>query len=215
MHVNVYSEAVAAHCPYLAPSIARGLTGWTVYEAAGDAADVEAEVFYAGVQAAEWIRPLMTRSHGPLVCENIVIIGAGSTVLEWPHWALKHLYGPVGVMFGKFPQGERATDRQGRRVPPPPVSFLPVRAAIQARDPRFLHRTPELAAALAVADDDGRDVLDGVSHDWKEIKQWARTLLPKPWNTCNSGSVPRRPICSPTGAAHVPGRSPPPDASWR
>lgn len=174
-----YSEAVAVHCPYLAPSVARGLTGWTVYEAAGDVADVEAEVFHAGVQAAEWLRPLMPRPHGVLACENIVILGAGTRLLDWPHWALKHLYGPVGIMFGKFPYGERATDRQGRSIPPPPVSFLPVRAAIRHRDPRLLQRTPDLADALACAEDDGRDVLAGVSYDWKEIKQWARALLPK------------------------------------
>jgi hypothetical protein len=176
--VTGYVEAVSAHCPYLAPSVERGLTGWTVYEATGDAEAVEAEVFHVAVQAAEWVRPLANRPHGGFVCENIVVLGGGRHVLAWPHWALKHLYGPVGLMFGKFTAGEQAIDRCGRSVPPPPVSFLPVRVAVRPRDPRFLERTPDLAAAVAVAGDDGRDVLKDLGHDWKDIKQWAQHLLP-------------------------------------
>ncbi|WBO61657.1 hypothetical protein [Streptomyces camelliae] len=42
-----YTAAVMAHCPYLAPSVARELTGWTVYEAAGEVPDVKAETFWA------------------------------------------------------------------------------------------------------------------------------------------------------------------------
>ncbi|MFI7174641.1 hypothetical protein [Streptomyces spororaveus] len=169
-----YVQAVTAYCPYLAPSVERELTGWTVYEAAGDAGAVEAEVFHATVQAAEWVRPLANRRHGALVCENIVVLGAGAGALVWPHWALKNLYGPVGLMFGKFTAGEERGS-----IPVPPVSFLPVRVAVRPRDPRFLGATPDLAAAVAAAVDDGRDVLDGTGHDWTEIKRWAQHLLPK------------------------------------
>ncbi|MFZ3548753.1 hypothetical protein ACODT3_24690 [Streptomyces sp. 4.24] len=77
-------------------------------------------------------------------------------------------------MFGKFTAGEVRGD-----IPVPPVSFLPVRVAVRPRDPRFLGGTPELAAAVAEAVDDGRDVLDGIGHDWMEIRQWAQHLLPK------------------------------------
>ncbi|WP_435854021.1 hypothetical protein [Streptomyces sparsogenes] len=177
--VAEYVEAIAAHCPYLARSVARGLTGWTVYKARGGAADVQAEVFHAGVRAAEWVRPWATRPHGALVCENIVVVGAEQDALAWPHWVLKHLYGPVGLMFGKFWAGEEKTDRHGSRIPAPPVSFLPVRVAVRPRDPRLLERTPDLAAAVAVAVDDGRDAFEGIPHDWKEIKEWAHHLLPR------------------------------------
>ncbi|WP_205379899.1 MULTISPECIES: hypothetical protein [Streptomyces] len=166
---------MTTHCPYLAPSMKHGLTGWTVYKAVGDVEAVEAEVFHAGVQAAEWVRPLAARPHGALVCENIVILGAAS--LAWPHWALKNLYGPVGLMVGKFTAGEERTDGDGRSIFAPPVSFLPVRVAVRPRDPRFLTATPDLAAAVAVAVDDGRDVFGQLPHEWKAVRAWAQELL--------------------------------------
>lgn len=181
--ISDYLRAVAAHCPFLMPSVARGLIGWTVYEISADAQadDVEAEVFQAGVQAAEWIRPLTTRRHGPLVCENIVLLGGDATahraLLAWPHWALKHLYGPVGLMFGKFWTGEEGTDRQGRRIPAPPFSFLAARCAVPPVDPRFLTGTPDLAQSLSTAVDDGRNVFQGLPYEWKAVKKWASSLL--------------------------------------
>ncbi|MGW6412824.1 hypothetical protein ACWF95_37575 [Streptomyces vinaceus] len=51
-------------------------------------------------------------------------------------------------------------------------------AAVRRRDPRFLTATPALAAALAVAEDDGRDLLEHVPDQWKEIKTWAKCFLP-------------------------------------
>lgn len=174
--IAAYVQAVTARCPYLAPSLDRGLTGWTLYEAVGVPLDVEAEVFHAAVQAAEWVRPLAARAQGAFVCENIAILGAGREVLQWPHWALKHLYGPVGLMIGKFAAGEERTDRGGRSIPPPPVSFLPVRVAVRPRDGRFLRHTPDLAVAVASASDDGRDVFSHIGHDWKDIRLWAQHL---------------------------------------
>ncbi|WP_236256918.1 hypothetical protein [Streptomyces hygroscopicus] len=177
--IAAYVRAMTAHCPYLAPSLDHGLTGWTLYEAVGAPLDVEAEVFHAAGQAAEWVRPLATRAHATFVCENVAILGAGREVLQWPRWALKHLYGPVGLMIGKFAAGEERTDGSGRRIPSPPVSFLPVRAAVRPRDGRFLQRTPNLAAAVASARDDGRDVFSHIGHDWKDIRLWAQRLPPR------------------------------------
>ncbi|MEN8656189.1 DUF6875 domain-containing protein [Streptomyces sp. 21So2-11] len=183
--VSDYVRQMTAHCPYLAPSLERDLTTWTVYRAdsGADADAVQAELFHAGVQAAEWLRPLMNRPHGLLRCENIVLTGdvphaSHRELMAWPHWALKNLYGPCGVMFGKFYAGEEEVTEAGMRIPGAPASFLPVRAAVRRRDPRFLHATPDLASALAAADDDGRDVFEHSPTQWKEIRTWARQFLP-------------------------------------
>ena len=175
-----YVQAMSTHCPYLAPSVEHGLTGWTVYEAAGPAPEVEAAVFHTGVRLAEQVRALSKRPRGALVCENIAVFGAGREVLAWPHWALKNLYAPVGVMFGKFPVGEQVADHLGRLVPEPPVSFLVVRVAVRARDPLFLSRTPDLAATVEVAADDGRDVFatEQLPRTWPHVKRWAQRRLP-------------------------------------
>ncbi|MFD7610501.1 hypothetical protein [Streptomyces sp. NPDC059828] len=175
-----YVAAMSVHCPYLAPSVQHGLTGWTVYEAAGGPSGVEAEVFRLGVEFAERVRGLAKRPRGSLVCENIAVFGADREVLAWPHWALKNLYAPVGVMFGKFPTGEQGSDHLGRQVPEPPVSFLVVRAAVPVRDPHFLSRTPNLAATVAASADDGRDVFAAqrLPRTWTEVKRWAQRRLP-------------------------------------
>ncbi|OIJ95448.1 DUF6875 domain-containing protein [Streptomyces colonosanans] len=199
--ISAYVQQMTAHCPYLAPSLRQGMTTWTVYRVDGDAEAVQAELFYAGVQAAEWLRPLLNRPHGLLRCENIVLLGEvpGTThreVMAWPHWALKNLYGPVGVMFGKFYAGQEEVTEAGQRIPAAPASFLPVRAAARRRDPRFLTATPDLAAALAVAEDDGRGVFEHIPTQWQEIRTWARHLLPpaKPSTSSPDRSVspPRR-----------------------
>ncbi|MFG2329071.1 hypothetical protein ACGFMM_05545 [Streptomyces sp. NPDC048604] len=189
---------MTVHCPYLAPSLRQGLTSWTVYRTAGEADAVEAELFHAGVHAAERLRRSIHRPRGSLRCENVVILGEvpGIRIRElmaWPHWVLKHLYGPVGVMFGKFCAGEEERTRSGERIPVSPVSFIPVRAAVPRRDPEFLRATPDLAAALAVAEEDGRDVFQHIPHDWTEIRTWAKRFLPlvKPSNS--SGSTSARP----------------------
>ncbi|MGI5451434.1 DUF6875 domain-containing protein [Streptomyces sp. CA-243310] len=196
--ISDYIRQMTAHCPYLAPSLQQGLTTWTVYRADGDAEAVQAELFHAGVQAAEWLRPLLNRPHGGLRCENIVLLGDVPGVrhrdlMAWPHWVLKNLYGPVGVMVGKFYAGEAEVTADGRRIPAAPASFLPVRAAVRRRDPRFLSATPDLAAALAAADDDGRDVFENIPTEWKEIRPWARHLLPPAKPSPSSPHTPANP----------------------
>ncbi|MQS11738.1 hypothetical protein F7Q99_05395 [Streptomyces kaniharaensis] len=182
VNVSAYVIAVGQHCPFLPPSVDRQLTGWTVYEIGStDRNAVETELFHAGVQAAEWIRPLKTRPHGVLTCENVVILGSvpdtsHQELMRRPYWALRNLYAPVGVLFGKFSAGRHETDRFGRAIPPPPFSFLPVRAAVTSRDPRFLASTPDMAKALAAADDDGRDVFEHIPCDWKAVRAWASSL---------------------------------------
>ncbi|MEU2507934.1 hypothetical protein ABZ621_24910 [Streptomyces sp. NPDC007863] len=182
--VSGYVRRMTAHCPYLGPSVERGLTTWTVYGVDGDAGAVEAELFHAGATAAERLRPLIRQPHGFLRCENVVLLGETPgawhrALLAWPHWALKNLYGPVGIMVGTFHEGEEEIFAAGDRLPAAPVSFLAVRAAVRRRDPRLLRSTPDLAAALAMADDDGRDVFEGIPYDWQEIRTWTRRFLPR------------------------------------
>ncbi|MFD4339688.1 DUF6875 domain-containing protein [Streptomyces anulatus] len=174
---------MTVHCPYLSPSVERGSTTWTVYRAVGSAEAVEAELFHAGAQAAEWLRPLIHRPRGFLRCENVVLLGEvpgtpHRALLAWPHWALKNLYGPVGIMFGKFYAGEEEDTRADEPLPAAPVSYLSVRAAIRRRDPQFLRATPDLATALSQADDDGRDVFEQLPYDWQEIRTWTKRFLP-------------------------------------
>ncbi|WP_405980217.1 hypothetical protein [Streptomyces sp. NBC_00158] len=194
--ITAYVQQMTDHCPYLAPSLRRDCTTWTVYRADGDADAVEAQLFHAGGRAAERLRSLVRGPYGGLRCDNVVILGQVPGVrhrelMAWPHWALKNLYGPVGIMFGKFYAGEEETAGDGGRIPAAPFSFIPVRAAVRRRDPHFLAATPDLAAALAVADDDGRDVFEDIPHDWKEIRTWTERFLPpaKPSNSSSSGSA--------------------------
>ncbi|MFI1864765.1 DUF6875 domain-containing protein [Streptomyces jumonjinensis] len=196
--ISDYARQMTAHCPYLAPSLRAGLTTWTVYRADGSAEAVQAELFHAGTQAAEWLRPVLNRPHGILRCENIVLVGEvpgtrHRDLLAWPHWVLKNLYGPVGVMFGKFYAGEEEVTAAGHRIPAAPASFLPVRAAVRRRDPQFLRATPDLAAALAAADDDGRDVFEHIPTEWTEIRTWARHLLPPAKPSPSSSDRPASP----------------------
>ncbi|WP_324605679.1 DUF6875 domain-containing protein [Streptomyces sp. NRRL S-350] len=183
MNVSGYLVTLQPHCPFLQPSTARGMTGWTVYEITPGTHRyaIEAELFYAGVQAAEWIRPVMARPYGALACENLVLVGqcadAGHReLLDWPHWALKNLYGPVGVMFGKFAKGAAEVGRAGHSIPLAPFSFLPVRTAVRPLDPKFLTGTPDLAAAVAGYVDDGRDVFEHIPCEWKAVREWASSL---------------------------------------
>ncbi|MDH6131030.1 hypothetical protein P3T37_000397 [Kitasatospora sp. MAA4] len=181
--VASYIHALYENCPFLEAARTRGMTVWTIYEISPGAHQlaVEADLFHAGVQAAEWIRLLARRQRGVPACDNIVMLDQALDadhcgLMTWPHWALKNLYGPVGVMFGKFTKGTQESDRFGRSIPPAPFSFLPVRTAVRSMDPRFLKDTPDLAAALAAAKDDGRDVFEHIPCAWKAVREWASSL---------------------------------------
>ncbi|MCD9145492.1 hypothetical protein [Streptomyces albireticuli] len=201
-----YAAAVAAHCLYLAPSTGRGLTRWELWEPADGGvgepaatAAVEGALFAAGPAAAERARK-RARLLGPLVCENVTVRwGAPSEeqrrLLVWPHWALKCLYAPVGLMAGKFWRGEVADDRRGRPVPPPPLSFLSLRPAVRTRDPQLLTSHPEVGDIIAVAADDGRDVLAPVldagarvdESTWPRVRAWAAAQVKVKGDHCGRG----------------------------
>lgn len=81
------------------------------------------------------------RRHGTLVCENIVLLTGDVEehrgLMAWPHWALKHLYGPVGLMFGKFWKGEEGTDRRDVAFPRRPSRSSPCAAPSGLSIPGF------------------------------------------------------------------------------
>jgi hypothetical protein len=175
--------------------MASGQTWWTRYRMppAARALEVEAALFAAGAEAAERVRDQVKAGHR-LPCEVIALEWDDSharqaTVLSWPHWALKHLYTPIGVLFGKFSPGQEFRCRDGSRVAPPPTLILAVRAAIPARDPDLLTSTPDLARAVSTARDDHRSVWATVpgltpgadpATAWPAVRAWA-------------GQVPHRP----------------------
>lgn len=89
------------------------------------------------------------------------------------------MYGPVGIMFGKFHAGEEETTRAGRRIPAAPVSFLPVRAAVRRRDPGSSPRPPTWPPHSPSPRTTAASLLEHVPDQWKEIKTWAKRFLPR------------------------------------
>lgn len=184
--LDAFARAMTVNCPFLRPSLRRDLVRWHRYEAEPGAAreTVEAGLFAVGVWAAEQVRA-RRRDLGVGVCEVVAVDQAAAgihgpwSVLQWPHWTLKQLYAPVGVMFGKFAPGETRTDRRSRAVAAPPVAILAVRPALPTVDPGLLPNTPALAQMIATSADDGRDVFHGVpgvrhaADPWPAVRAWS------------------------------------------
>lgn len=190
--MDTYAGAVSRVCPYLVPSIRTGQTWWTRHAMeSGDSPEaVEAALFAGGVWAAQQVRHRAARGE-QLSCEVLVVDWPGNhaqvrTVMDWPHWALKHLLAPVGIMCGKFPTvGHECSD--GRLVAAPPALTLVLRRAVPARDSALLAGTPEVARTLVAARDDGRPLLAAVpgvdphkdpASAWTAVRAWA-ALLPR------------------------------------
>jgi len=155
-----YLASMTGHCPYLGPSMSRNLTLWCGYEASPDD---RPELLGLLVKSAENVRAVR-REHGQLACANIAIYGptdipSAQAVLDWPHWITRKLYAPVQLMIGKFYIGEQEDDKYGTPIAPPPISFFSIRHSTPAKDARFLANLPGVAAQLAKADEDNRDVL--------------------------------------------------------
>lgn len=83
-------------CPYLGPSVRRGLTVWSAVEAEpGD----EPDLFGLLIEHGEQVRA-KRRTHGPLVCHNVALFGptddqAAKRLMERPVWVARNLYAPV------------------------------------------------------------------------------------------------------------------------
>jgi hypothetical protein len=155
-----YIESMTGHCPFLGPSLSRSLTTWCGYEAGAEDAP---QLLALLVETAEQVRQLRS-THGQLACANIAIYGptdipSAQAVLDWPHWITRKLYAPVQLMVGKFYIGEQEDDKHGATIAPPPISFFSIRHSTPAKDARFLSNLPGVAAQLAHANEDNRDVL--------------------------------------------------------
>ncbi len=202
-----YVDTMTDHCPFLRPSLQRGLTRWLRYETSAEAPqlpDLQREIFAAAIEHMELLRDQRRSrpsAEGVLLCDNLAVrwIGvqdatAHRRVLAWPHWMLKTIYTPLGYMVGKFALHAHGADRRGIRVPPVPLSFLSLRVAVQRKDPQFLHETPHLAEQLAAAHDHGQhpfahlpDLADiplsrcalRAPERYLRVNAWARARIPR------------------------------------
>jgi hypothetical protein len=150
-------------CPYLGPSVQRGLTEWSAVEAGpGD----EPALFAFLVDHAEQVRAAR-RAHGPLVCHNVALLSptddqAAKRLMERPVWVARNLYAPVQIVVDRFWIGVGRRPGEGRSVMPHvPVSYFMIRCGIANRDRVIVSPRPadELAALRAGPGDDGRDVI--------------------------------------------------------
>jgi hypothetical protein len=159
--LTAHQRDMVSRCPYLGPSVERGLTVWSAVEAGpGD----EADLFAALVESAELLRR-DRRELGPLACRNIAVLGPGDEgrarhLMQWPAWLARNLYAPVQLMVGRFWTGVRLTDSKGEAMMPPPVSFFSLRNAIPSKEGTFLAaKVPDILDVLAAGPgDDGRNV---------------------------------------------------------
>jgi hypothetical protein len=157
-----HQTVMVKRCPYLGPSVSRGLTLWSAYEAGPD--DGRA-LFALVVRYAEQLRAVR-RTEGPLACRNVAIFGpedteAAKALMDWPAWLARNLYAQVQLTVDRFWIGIGRTPGKGRSIMPPlAVSFFMIRSSIPHRDRIILaEQTPtELAALKAGPGDDGRDV---------------------------------------------------------
>ncbi|MDA8369870.1 MAG: hypothetical protein M0026_08355 [Nocardiopsaceae bacterium] len=156
-----HQQDMIDRCPYLAPSVERGLTTWSAYQAVPGE---QAALFAVLVEHAEALRA-DRRTAGTLACRNIAVLGPTSQdqarrLLQWPAWLARNLYAPVRLMVGRFWRDVELTDSKGEAMLPPPVSFFSLRTAIPSRDGLFLaEKVPRIMDVVAHAPpDDGRDV---------------------------------------------------------
>lgn len=195
--LGAYAAQTARACPYLAPSIRARQSGWTrlslpTARSGTDRSQVEATLFEQGLWAAEQVRE-RAAAGDRLACEVVAVDWPDTdarheAVAEWPHWALKNLLAPVGVVCGRF---AACADTSSDQPEAKDVLILALRVAVPAKDHLLLGRTPALARTVATAVDDGRSVLAAVpglsavmdpAAVWPAVRAWASTL-PQPPRT--------------------------------
>jgi hypothetical protein len=158
-----HQAAMIERCPYLGPSVAKGLTIWSAYDAgSGD----QRPLLNLLVWYAEQVR-FARRIDGPLSCRNIAVFGPldvaeAKALLDWPAWLARNLYAPVQLIVDRFWIGIGRDPKTGRSVMPPlAVSFFMIRCGIARKDRLIVSPRPtdEMAILAAGPGDDGRDVI--------------------------------------------------------
>lgn len=170
-----YCRSIGEHyCPYVMPALQQKVLYFTEYRCVGENLTyLQQKLFYTGLLHTELLRQervqQKTKLKAALLCENVVFhLGTngesidGRELFDWPHWCLKILYTEVGILFGKFWQGEEDFTRDGRSIPKPPCHILSIRSAVKAVDHRFFQKAPDLHPEFEQSRDDGRNVLDQI-----------------------------------------------------
>lgn len=161
-----HCSRVVPHCPFLGPSARIGALHVRTVHLSGE--DLAAESFYALVEETERFRiarrAMKSRTKAALLCHNLILSppasheGEPRDLFDWPHYIARLLYTDVGILFGKFWQGEMDVAKDGTALPSPPVSFWSIRSKVERRDVRFFEWTPSLLARhVAAQDDEGHD----------------------------------------------------------
>jgi len=173
--LSEYCSAIGeGFCPFLQPAQKERVLYFSAYYLRGEEIRVlQEDIFYAGVLHTELLRKERARQSTirakTLICENLVFYlenhtgnAYGAELFAWPHWFLKLLYTEVGVLFGKFWQGERDYTRDGRSIPIPPQHLLSIRSAVKPVDSRFFLKAPELTMEYHLSSDNGQNVLSQI-----------------------------------------------------
>ena len=179
--LSAHQTAIINKCPYLGPSVDRGLTTWSAVEAEPED---EPALFALLVEHAEQVRA-DRRAYGPLVCHLVALFGPSDDreakrLMERPVWVARNLYAPVQIRVDRFWIGVGRRSGPGRSpLPYVPISYFMVRCGIANRDRLIVAARPadELAALRAGPRDDGREVahtylgrsIANVAEAWGEL----------------------------------------------
>lgn len=183
-----HQAEMITRCPYLRLSVEREHTVWSAYTA--DPGD-KASMLDLLIGYAEEVRQAR-RSHGPLVCRNVALVGptdtkAAQELMEIPVWLARNLYAPVQIIVDRFWIGIGRLPGRGRSpMLHVPIAYFMIRCGIAHRDRIVVSQRldPGLAALRAGPGDDNHDVVAAVlgcraataAQEWLRL----RMLFPLP-----------------------------------
>lgn len=169
--LHVYLDQIGAHhCRSLIRARAADVLSFRrVSITARTVGEAQKQVFGECLLETETLRQQRQTLHkdaASWICNNVIIDLPDSlytdreAILSWPHWLLKLLYCRVEVMYGKFWVGQELLGTNGIAIPPPPMNFISMRAAVPKVDAiKFFSAAPHLRALAENSHDYGQDVL--------------------------------------------------------
>ena len=148
----------AGHVPTLAAAVHQQQMRWSSYHA-GTTRAAAAALFAALAEAAEDVR-VRRRTISPLACAAAAVFGPRTpeqahALIRLPYQVARRVYAEAALTFGVFAIGEPQSDRHGRTLAAPPVTFIAIRPAFPTLDVHLAGDTGVMPAAT----DSGRDVL--------------------------------------------------------